>query len=183
MKEFFMQNRELIAQIIGFAAMLCAIITYQFKKHRTLMLMLLLTAGVWSLHFLVLGKMTGVMLNLLSALRCLIYYFHDEGKKWAQPVWIPVAFGVIFTVATAFTWAGPLDILPLVSTYLFTYSNWQQDERKMKYITLPASMMWLVYNAFSGSVAGVANEIFAETSIVVYLVRTRKNAKKQAAES
>ena len=175
MIEFFTTNRELIAQIIGFVAMFFAIISFQFKKHRSVLLMLMLVSCVWSLHFLVLGEMTAVGLNLLSAIRCLIYSFHDEGKKWASGKWIPIVFGVIFTITTIYTYSTPLDLLPLVSTYMYTYSNWQQNEKKMKIITLPASMLWLIFNIVSGSIAGAINEAFSEISIAVYLIRTRKD--------
>ena len=174
MIEFFQLHRELIAQIIGFIAMAIVVITYQCKSQRKILILLMVSAFVWCVHFLVLGKYTAVLLNLLSAFRCVIYACHSDGKKWAQGVWIPIVFGIVCSVSTIFTWGGLIDILPLVSTFMYTYSNWQQNERRLKYITLPASMCWLVYNIVGGSVAGAINEGFAEISIIVYLVRTRK---------
>ena len=48
---FLQAHSFLIGQIFGFGAMFVGIIMYQFKKHRTIMLLMMLCASLWCLHF------------------------------------------------------------------------------------------------------------------------------------
>jgi|LSQX01.2.fsa_nt_gb hypothetical protein len=176
MVEFFNAHRDIIAQSIGFIAMGCMIVSYQSKKHKTIILLLIISTTFWSLHFLVLGSLTAFFVNILSVFRLIVYYFHDIGKKWASYKAIPWIFGIASTFASIFTWAGPSDILVVIAAILFTYANWQQNVRRLKYVSIPGAMLWLIYNVVNGSIAGVINEILVLISISIYLIRTREKA-------
>ena len=54
---------------------------------------------------------------------------------------------------------------------LSTVSNWMKREKLIRLITFPSSPCWLIYNAFSGSLAGVVTECFIMTSLVIAVVR------------
>lgn len=169
MIEFFTRHAFLFSQIFGFSAMAVAISTYQFNKHKIMMILLTLCSTFWCLHFLCLGAYTAVALNVINLIRNAVYGFRD--KKWAQSNAVPAAFLAVTVLAVVLTWKNIWDIFPLVAAVFATLANWQTDTRKLRYLTYPVSVGWLVYNIVNHSVAGMCNEIFTIVSLTVGVVR------------
>ena len=173
MSEFFVTHQNLIAQILGFIAMGIAIAMYQFRKHRTILILMSLCSLVWSLHFAALGLFTPVGMNMINVVRGIVYSFRD--KKWAQNNIIPAVFIVLNAGSVILTWESVWSILPFIASIFATIANWQRNTRLLKYLSVPVCVCWFVYNIVNGSVAGTLNETFALASIAIYLIRTRKD--------
>ena len=169
MLDFFSQHAFVISQIFGFSAMAIAISTYQFNKHKTIMMLLTVCASLWCLHFLCLKAYTAVAMNLINLTRNFVYGF--KGKKWAKGPLIPSIYLVVSVAAVIFTWSNIWDIFPLIAAVASTIANWQSDTKKLRYLTYPVSAGWLVYNIANHSYAGICNEIFTLISLTVGVVR------------
>ena len=175
MCEFFASHQNLIAQIFGFIAMGIAIAMYQFKRHRTILILMSLCSLVWSLHFACLGLFTPVGMNMINVLRGIVYSFRE--KKWAQKNIIPAVFIVLCAGSVILTWESIWSILPFIASIFATVANWQKNTRLLKYLSIPVCVCWFIYNISNGSIAGTLNEAFALSSIFIYLIRTRKSEK------
>lgn len=175
MIDFIRDHSEIFANVFGFSAMLTAIITYQFKKHRTIMLLIILDSLLWCFHYACLGLMTPIAMNGLNIAKNVIYCFRD--RKWAQSPAIPGVFIVISLVMTVFTWQDYLSALPFIAAVFAAIGQWQTNTKKLKILSMPMSGCWLVYNFLNHSWAGFCNEIFVLGSITVALVRLRKEEK------
>ena len=169
---FLQAHRFLIGQIFGFCAMATGIIMYQFKKHRTIMLLMMLCSAFWCLHFLLLGKYTAVSMNVLNVIRAVLFSF--RGRRWADHVAIPVAICAAVLGVTALTWEGPLSLLPAAASVSATIAGWQKDTKRLKLFTIPVCVGWFIYNAFCRSYAGMLNETLVLGSVIVALARLRK---------
>lgn len=180
MTAFFSAHSFVIAQVLGFCAMFTVMLTYQFKKQKTIMLLLVVCSLLWCCHFAVLGKPTAVALNAVNLIRCVVYSFKTQ-TKWNSK-WIPIAFIVISVISTVVTWENGWSVLPLVGGVFTTVANWQTDTKRLKLLTLPVSASWFTYNFINHSYAGVANETIVVCSIFVYLLRTRKTEPKEKGE-
>lgn len=76
----------------------------------------------------------------------------------------------------------PLSLLPMTGMMLTTVSMWLKDPKWVRRISLPASPLWITYNALTKSYAGVCTELFVITSIIVGMLRhDRKRGKKEKA--
>ena len=173
MIDFFLTHRNLTAQILGFIAMGIAISMYQFRKHRTILILMSVCSLVWSLHFACLGLFTPVGMNMINVLRGIVYSFRE--KKWAQNIVIPAVFIVLCAGSVVFTWESMWSILPFIASIFATIANWQKNTRLLKYLSIPVCICWFVYNIKNGSIAGTLNETFALISIFVYLIRTKNH--------
>lgn len=174
MTEFFLAHQNLIAQLLGFVAMGIAIAMYQFKKHRTILILMTACSLVWSLHFACLNLFTPVAMNMVNVLRGIVYSFRE--KKWAQNNIIPAVFIVLCAGSVILTWESMWSLLPFIASIFATIANWQKDTRLLKYLTIPVCICWFIYNIKNNSIAGTLNETFALISIAVYLIRTKKPA-------
>ena len=176
MLAFLQAHSYLIAQIFGFAAMGTAILTYQFNKHKTLNLLLMLVAVLWCLHYAALGLMTPIMMNVINVIRAFIYSKRD--RKWANHTAWPVLFCAAAVVLVCFTWENAWSLLPCVASISASVGNWQTDTKKLRLLTVPVCVCWLIYNLVNKSIAGVANETFTMVSLAVAFFRyDRKKVK------
>ena len=176
MIDFITSHAQVFANIFGFSAMFTAIITYQFKKHRTIMLLIILCSSLWCCHYACLGLMTPIAMNALNIVKCTVYCFRD--KKWTQSPVIPAVFIVISLIMTIITWQNYLSLLPFIAAVFASIAQWITDTKKLKILSIPVSVCWLVYNLINRSWAGLCNETFVLVSIAVALIRLKKRRRK-----
>lgn len=161
----------LIAQAFGFAAMATAISMYQFKKHRTIMLLMVLCSGLWCAHFAFLGSATGVVMNVINVARSLVYT-RREKPGWDK-AWIPAVFVAASVITVIFTWDGIWSILPCAASVCATMGSWQKNTQRLRLYTVGVCLGWFFYNLVHYSVAGMVNEVFTLTSVLIALWRYR----------
>ena len=169
---FLTAHAYLFAQIFGFAAMATAISMYQFKKHKTIMLLMVLCSSLWCIHYAFLGLLTPILMNVINVLRAVV--FSQREKKWASGNYIPVLFILASVVTVIFTWDNAWSLLPCIASVSATVGNWQTDTQRLRALTIPVCVCWFIYNMINHSIAGMANETFTLVSVIVGLARYRK---------
>ena len=177
---FITAHTVLIGQLFGILAMITALIMYQFKKHRTIMLLMLLCSTFWCIHFAFLGAMTGVIMNVINVARALV--FTQREKPWCSKLWIPAAFTAASVVAVICTWESAYSLLPCVASIAATLGSWQKNTQRLRLFTIVVCVCWFAYNAIKGSWAGMANEIFTLFSVLLALWRYHFHGEPEAAD-
>lgn len=104
MQEFF-QTHSYLSQIFGFLAIAVGILMYQFKKHKTIMILMTLNAALWCLHYGSLWLFTPVAMNFINLARSYVCSFDN---KFARSKAVPVVFIVLSLALTVFTWQGAM---------------------------------------------------------------------------
>lgn len=168
--EFLREHSFIIAQIIGFCAMATAITSFQLKKRQHILIFQLICTALWTLHFLVLGNMTGCVINGMQTFRCVVFYYKDT-QKWAQSkIWLAV-FYVASIVAGVLTWENIWSLFPILGMIFSTLSQWMQKPKHIRLLTLPVAGVWFIYNMSCRSYAGMCNEVLASISVISALIR------------
>jgi len=169
-----MTVQEIIAEIIGLFGIAATIISYQCKARKHILLWQLFSTTCWMAHFAVLGALSGAALNLVGAMRCIVFAGRGEDTKAGKIAdwigWIPVFIG-LSAAATALTWAGWPSILPFAGMILTTFATRASSAAMVRLISLPNDPLWLVYNAISGSLTGVITEVCIICSIIIGMLR------------
>lgn len=177
-----METVEIVAQAIGIVAMAFNILSYQGKKQNTVFALQLIGGGLFAVNFLMLNAPVGGLLNIIAAVRAVVF-LHKDKLKADRIVWF-IAFvaSYISVYALNFTVFGKeADALPLVVELLpiigmialhigYTLKN-ASDVRKCGLISSPA---WLAYNIISGSWGAIICEILTLGSIIVGIFRHDK---------
>ena len=102
MQEFF-ETHSYLSQLFGFLAMAVGILMYQFKKHRTIMILMTISAALWCLHYGSLRLFTPVAMNFINLARS---YVCSYDKKWAKSKAVPTIFIAVSLALTVATWQG-----------------------------------------------------------------------------
>ena len=158
-----------IAQAIGFLGLILAAISFQKNTNKGIVLFQNFAASTFVLHFILLGAYTGAVMNLIGVLRGLV--FINRKNSWANnTLWLYV-FILAFIKAGVATWKNILSMLPMVGMILASVGLWIKNPKLTRKLLLIASPCWMIYSIANGSIAGIATETFAFTSIVIAIVR------------
>ncbi len=172
-----MTGTGIAGQILGFVAMGIAMMSFQARRSKYIMLCQGIAALFWVTHYFLLGSVVGAALNAVAMLRNFAYMMRDKMPKKAFSC-IPIITGIAFVIITAFTYSGPIDILPFMGCILATIAFFMKSEKLLRILSMAVSVFWLIYNLTQGSIAGALNETLAIVSIIIALIRYRKYSAK-----
>lgn len=172
-----------VAQVIGFIAMACGIISFQSKRRTNILLFQTTSNLLWVVHFLLLGAFSAVLANVIGILRNLVYM--QRGKyKFADSKLIPIAFVAIFTVSGILTYEDPFSLLPMLAMAVATVAFFVRKENLIRWMSLGIAVPWLTYGIYAGSIASAISDGTNLISIIISLIRYRGaySEKKSASE-
>ena len=174
-----MTQFEIAGQIISIAAMSCNIISYQQKKQTRLVACQLLGGVLFSISFFLLGATVGGLLNIVAAIRAIIFLFPKKLNA-THPAWLVgfVVCYVVFYVLT-FTVFGTeptpisfaIEILPVVGMTALSVGFMLADSSKVRRLGLISSPAWLIYNVYYFSVGAIRCEVLSLGSIIIGMLR------------
>lgn len=159
----------IIAQAIGVIAMTCAVISFQQRTHKGILTFQLIGNIFFTIHFFMLGAITGAILNLIAMVRAAI--FVNKGKKWAESILWFWFFCVASCVVGILSWEGYRSLLPIGGMICTTVAYWIKAPKIVRRVALPSSLMWIVYNGINGSFPGVITEVISIASIFIAMIR------------
>lgn len=174
-----MKTIEIVAQIIGIIAMMFNILSYQSKQQKQIIAMQLFGGILFAVNFLMLGATVGGILNILAAVRAIIFLY-KERLKADRLAWL-FAFVLLYITVYIlnFTVFGKtptlyhlvIEILPVIGMTAISIGfrlNNASDVRRCGLISSPA---WLIYNIASGSWGAIACEVMTLLSIIIGMLR------------
>jgi len=157
-----------IAQIIGLVGIVLMFFSYQHNDKKKILWIQAFAGAVWALHYIFLGKLTGMGMNLLEIPRDLIFGYRHEKKR--QRI-LTVSFSAAFILVGILTWENGFSAFPVCGMCVSTFVFGLRNLRNIRLFSLAASALWLVYNILVFSVAGIFTEIFCLFSIFVAIYR------------
>jgi len=160
---------ELIAQIIGFVGTGFMVISFQFKKNRTLFFLQICSNVATMVHFLLLGAYTGCINIGLGTLRSFVLCAPWRWAKWKGWPWVIVA---MFIGATILTWKNAFSILPCIGMVSYTLGAWTRNRKTLRLASLlVSSPAWLLYDIYAHSYSGIVCEVISMGSVIVSILR------------
>ena len=163
-------------QLIGYVGMLCALISYQCKKNRNYFLFQMGCGIAFTLQFALLGSYAGMLLNIFSILRGVIFALGDRCKKIFYLVIMEACFAasslISYFVFDELWWIA---VLLFIAQAGGTLAMWTRNGKTIRIAQLSfISPLWIVNNVYYFSVGGILCETFNMLSVIVSFIRFRK---------
>lgn len=182
-----MNTTEIVAQIIGIIAMAFNILSYQFKKKGAVITAQLLGATCFAVNFLMLGAVVGGILNILAAVRAVVFLFKDKLKTDRLPWLIGFTVCYIAVYILNFTVFGKaptvfnliIEILPVIGMLALNLGFMRKNAADIRKFGLISSPAWLIYNIFAGSWGAIICEALTLISIFVGMARIDKGTQNE----
>ena len=168
-----------IAQAISLLGLACNVASYQQKKKKVLIMCQLFGGLLFAVHFFMLGKYIGAMMNGIGMARAIVFSIGFSGKR-AERIWTglfivlflafyPLSF--LISGQTVSVWLMLVELLPVIAMCLSTVSFTLANAGKIRLLSLFCSPLWLIYNIVGHSLGGVLCETLAIGSIILGIIR------------
>ena len=177
-----METYEIIAQAIGIIAMAFNILSYQGKKQSTVILLQLFGGTFFAINYLMLGATVGCVLNIIGAVRAIVFLFKDRLKTDRLPWLIAFIASYIGVYVLNFTVFGKavttynliIEVLPVIGMVALNIGYRMKNASDVRKFGLISSPAWLTYNIVVGSWGAILCEIFTLISILIGMFRHDK---------
>lgn len=177
---------DLLAQGFGILGMVMNVLSYQFKKQRSVIIFQFFGSIFFAVNFFMLGAYMGSFLNAIGIIRAIVYANRSFFKA-QKPIWIVLftalfllSYVLVFTVfekePTVLNFI--IETLPLIAMTATTVSFSKKDAAIIRKLGLISSPCWLIYNCVNFAIGAVVCEVLTLISILTAFVRLdlkRKN--------
>lgn len=168
---------EIWIDILGALGIVAAVLAFQCKRHGRVLTYRTANEVFFGIQFFLLGAYTGVAMNLVGSIRNTVFTLQvKHGKSTRLTAFL---FCLFFLLAGLYTWEGPKSILVIVAKIISTLAFGNKNLLIVRLLILFTSSSWLIYDLFSGSMAGVVCEALTLTSILIALWRFHLPRKKK----
>lgn len=170
---------ELIAQTVGIFAMGFNILSYQQKTRSRAIAFQLGGALLFSVNFFMLGAIVGGILNVVAAVRALVFLNKERLKADRLPWLFGFCAVYLLSYVLTFTLFGKeatwgnlfVEFLPVIGMTATTVSFRLSDAKAIRRYGLISSPSWLVYNIANFSIGAIACEVLSLGSILLGMFR------------
>ena len=157
---------------IGLIAMGLSVIAFQFKHRVTIILSSFFGQSCWVAHFFLQGDLTSAIACALSALMLAVFSKKEKWKWSTHPITVAV-FIVLITGFSLLSFAGWMDIFPLLAGVFAVIANSRATERSLRRFSFFWCLFWLLNSIFKRYPVAFANDLLCTGSTVVALIRYR----------
>lgn len=171
-----MDSWMIFVQALGIAAMIISFLSLQCRTNKNYLIMQCVAMALFTAHFTLLGSIAGALMNLIGAARSVVFYY----KKNQNKAWSLILFEIITVLSILFciiylkenVW---LTLLVLCANGTNTWAIWTGNGKFIRIVVLTVQApLWIIYNAFAFSIAGIITEVFNIFSSAIALYRYRK---------
>jgi len=163
----------IVGQILGIIAVILGFICFQMKSPRVILIFQIIVASVFVVHYICIGSMTAMALNIVAAVQCVCYYFRD--KKGSKGLFLPIFFSVVMVIASILTWGEWYSVFIMTGLVVNAVSLSFSSAHKIRVAMLIKAPLCLIYNVLAGSIGGVIYESALLVSSVVGIIKKNKD--------
>ncbi len=160
---------DFLIQLIGYIGLLCAVIAFQCKKHKNVMIFRTLNEMLFAVQYVFLGSYTGCVMNIIGSVRNMTFAKQVEKGKSTRK--FQIIFSFLFFALGMCTYNGFVSILVIIAKVVTTFAYSLKNTRYIRLLTIPTSTCWLIYNFYTNSTAGILCEAFTLISIISAIIR------------
>jgi len=155
-----------LSQILAVFATISIGCTYFVNDKVKVLIFCLLYCIFYGTHYLLLGAITGFLVTLVSLIRNIIFYINSKKNKQNSKVLLIIL--IIFALISGlFSYKNIFSLLPIIASIISTYSVWQDDIKKYKYLALPVGVCYLGYAISINSYASIITETILLITVIV----------------
>lgn len=186
---------DIFIQLLGFIGIALGIIALQFNSHKNIVLFKTLAEIPFLIQYVFLNAFVGMVMGVVGITRNIIFKYRVSKNKDNRYFIILFCIITLVTgvITIALTWKETVSVMykytnkqftalflailfsafSIIAKSLTTIGYGIKEPRTIRALNFPSSFLWFIYNFVFFSLAGVLNEIFVMTSIIIASIRFR----------
>jgi len=169
-------NSYVFSPIFTILGLLTLGASYLYKSKRKILLLTLAATICYAIHNLLLGGITGVVMNVINIIAN-IWFYINEKKQRRNGLIVLIVLLLLVIIFGILSFEDVFSLIPIIATLLFIYSIWQDNTKVYKFIGLPKSVFWISYNIYLKSIFGVITEVTLLIFKIVGIAKHRNEKK------
>ena len=169
----------IIAQVLGFIALILVCISYSFNSKKTFLAYQILANIFYSASFLSLGVLVGGLNTIVSIARVAVLYIYEKKDK-SPPVWLYVTFAMLYLVTGNICYQSSLDIMAVIAYEIFNVAMFCRYIELTRYMMVFPNCIIVIYNILSQTYTNAILDFVEIVVLVTMIVRfswARQNKK------
>ena len=163
----------IFAQILGFIAFLVSLYAYQRVNKKDILLCMVISNIINLVHYLMLGAYSGCITKVIAIFRDIFIVLKEKNKRLSSVLFL-IIFILIYVGVSIYTFTNILSLFPLLAAIIYIIPTWLGDSKTVKKTALFCYVLWLIYNTYVLSIAGVIANIVSIVSIILGLKKEIK---------
>lgn len=164
----------IIGNIIALIASIIMVYSGFLKQRKTILYFQTIQIGLSVLSNIVLGGITGAIINALSCVRNILCYKNKLDLK-SKIILIFLAT----TLSLMFNNLGVIGLLPVISTITYILLMNTKDIIKFKWLIIFTMLMWLIYDLFIKSYTSAIFDFMNIVANIISIIQIRLQNKKE----
>jgi len=157
-----------MAQTLGFIYALFLILSIFGKSTKQILLLQTISFFFKTIHYYLLGGISGFLTSLISMIRNLIFYKIKESRIWT------ILFIVIYIIIGIVTLKHIYTLLPVIATITYTLIINYNNPKYLRYGIFLTSLTWLIYNIYINSYSGIIIQTIMIISNIIAIIKLDK---------
>ena len=124
-------------------------------------------------HYLILGAYSGCITKVIAIFRDIFIVLKEKNKRLSSVLFL-IIFILIYVGVSIYTFTNILSLFPLVAAIIYIIPTWLGNSKTVKKTALFCYILWLIYNIYVLSIAGVTANIVSIVSIIIGLKKEIK---------
>lgn len=163
-----------LAQLFGVIALCFLIISFQKNDKDELLKYQIFSSISFAIQYLLLNAITGVLMNLMSLIRNIIY------KKFKEiPFKYIVLIIIVMIILSIFSYNGVISLLPTLAVILYIIALWQKNLKITRITEVISCCLFIIYNisvlAIVGFISAIIELCFALVAVYRSDIKGNKN--------
>ena len=121
-------------------------------------------------HYLILGAYSGCITKVIAIFRDIFIVLKEKNKRLSSVLFL-IIFLLIYVGVSIYTFTNILSLFPLLAAIIYIIPTWLGNSKTVKKTALFCYVLWLIYNIYVLSIAGVTANIVSIVSIIIGLKR------------
>lgn len=148
------------AQLIGYVALVSYVLAYFLRSENQIKIAFSASNIFWIGHYYLIGAHTAAMTTLIGTARNLLS-LNSTDTPPARKKTIFLTYSTVALLVGAVTWAGPVTIIPVSATIIFTYTAFYLHGVRFRQACFVIDAAWLFHAFLVSSVGGAVYAIGA----------------------
>ena len=159
----------ILAQIIGLFSFIVSLIAYHKKTKKKILSTMIISNTLNFIHYFLLDAISGGITKIVAVIRDILIINKKNSKS------IFYIFVFIYLILGITLYNNLLSIIPIVASFITTIAAFFGTPYIIKIVALLTFTLWLVYNIFVLSFAGIISNVVAIISTIIAIKNFKKN--------
>lgn len=166
---------NIIGQLIGYASILMNVLSYQQSDYKKIMTFQVLASVCSLLHYGLIFAWTGLVLNVIGLLRSIAFRNRSE-KSDKSYTWLFWLFLLLNFGSGAVTYVNIYSIFAILSSSLRVVYLWNKNPKIIRLLSIPTSLLWIIYCISCGSIPGIISELIVVGSVIIAIYKNKEKS-------